>query len=117
MTEHEAIEILKKLKLDIECCCCEDCQISKTDIESLSNVICYLESCTEGVCIDMKLPNSCLECPLSKVEEISVEVLGFDIYRKYFLCKLTGETFWLDNGTKERMPSCPIITKKSQNSK
>ena len=117
MTSHESIEILKKLKFDIECCCCGDCQIPKTDIENLSNVICYLESCAEGVCINMKIPNSCVLCPLSETEEIPVEDLGFDIYRKYFLCKLTGETFWLENGTQERMPSCPIITKKSQNSK
>ena len=58
--------------------------------------------------IDIELPCDCSSCPFSKIEEIPVNDFGFGIYKKYFMCQLTGETDELLNGTRNRMKQCPM---------
>ena len=58
--------------------------------------------------IDMELPKNCSSCPFSKIEEISMTSLGFDIYKKFFRCTLNGITASLEKCTRKRMSICPL---------
>lgn len=58
--------------------------------------------------IEMEFPKDCSSCPFSKIEEIPMTSLGFDIYKKFFRCTLDGTTDSLEKCTKKRMPLCPL---------
>ena len=58
--------------------------------------------------IDMELPNDCCSCPFSKIEEILMTSLGFDIYKKFFRCTLNRTTDSLEKCTRKRMSLCPL---------
>ena len=58
--------------------------------------------------IDMELPNECGSRPFSKIEEISMTSLGFDIYKKFFRCTLNGTTDSLEKCTRKGMSLCPL---------